>query len=144
VPVYLITAICSTGTRYSTAIDLYYYGSILVSLLRWAMTMGAWRDAPIREGERVLWKDQALGQAYREEWPAIAHLMSSLASDCLAEEPEARPTVRQACERLLEISTEDIGAFSRAKEEGRFVRTGSSPTVLSPSTSPLLMIFFLL
>lgn len=92
------------------------------------MAMGPWKDGPISEAERMIWKDQALEQAHHEEWPAVAHLISSLASDCLAEEPEERPTARQAYERLLEISTaEDIGAFSRAEdEEGRFVRTGSS------------------
>lgn len=126
---------CSTGIRYSTAIDLYYYGAILVSLLRWAMTMGLWKDSPISEAERVLWKDQALEQAYREDMPAVAHLMSSLASDCLAEEPDERPTARQAYERLREVSIEDIGAFSKAGEEKkRFVSTGSSPTVLLPPT----------
>jgi hypothetical protein len=100
------------------------------------MAMGLWKDSPISEAERVLWKDQALEQAHHQEWPAVAHLVSSLASDCLAEEPKERPTARQVYERLCEVRTEDIGAFSKAGEEKkRFVRTAAITTLYIPSSS---------
>ena len=85
---------------YTTKIDLYYYGDLLQQLVFWAAGDAGW------DWVLLPWTPpnrQRFLAGYGDE-PAAARL-AQLSIDCAADDPDLRPTARQALARLTPLSS---------------------------------------